>query len=128
MRLAWTDAEFAEFFTRSGTPVRRALVSVDSLQGGPSQTARRILVVHPDQWFSLRRGVVITLRRQISVRFGIDGWRLIDEVQAEYTGLGSFAATAGYDKAATGTAAGFTICWTNRRTNRAKFHDHSCSA
>lgn len=114
MPLAWAHAEFVKLSMSRhlGRPFDRPDAVWKRYQGIPLRAYSAFWWLHA-QIGGIRAGseLIIGLCQQGTVRYGFDGWRLIDEVLAQETGLGFFAARLDLTRLQAGQQIDFTIRW-----------------
>ena len=116
MPLAWAHAEFVKLLMSRelGSCFDRLPAVWKRYKGQRRQGPRAFWWQHAKiTSFSAGSMLVIALCRPGVVRYGIDGWRGIAEVEADATGLGFFAATLDTAKLETGQTIEFTLRWSD---------------
>jgi glucoamylase len=119
MPLVWAHGEFIKLcYSRSlGRPVDRPAATwrryggqrpkIDYTIWGPKIRPRRMLSGHK---------LTIALLKPAHVRFGIDGWKDVQEVETRDTGLGVHIAELPHGALAEKQSAQFTFFWTETQT------------
>ena len=116
MPLAWAHAEFVKLLmSRELGYCFDRLPAVWKRYKGQRRQGRRAFWWQHARVRSFSEGsmLVVALCRPGVVRYGIDAWREILEVEADATGLGFFAATLDTAKLETGQTVDFTVRWSD---------------
>jgi glucoamylase len=114
MPLLWAHAEFVKlcYSRAAGTPVDRPLRTAARYSGGRCEVAYDIWgASYRPRRLRAGHSLVLTLKAPAVVRWGVDGWRGPQDVDAVDTGLGVWSAELPLETLKSGQSVQFTFRW-----------------